>query len=52
MMPNMAKDDAKMKERIDQERTLTIMMLIYTRNFKGISIFFFFINLKIILLVL
>ena len=29
----MAKDDAKIKERIDQERALTIMMLIYTRNF-------------------
>jgi hypothetical protein len=28
-MPNMAKDDAKIKEKIDQERQLTIMMLVY-----------------------
>jgi hypothetical protein len=32
-MPNMAKDDEKMRQRIAQERQLTIMMLIYICNY-------------------
>jgi len=40
-MPNMAKDDEKMRQRIAQERQLTIMMLIYICNFFKVSISLF-----------
>jgi hypothetical protein len=45
-MPNMAKDDAKIKEKIDQERQLTIMMLVY------ISKIFFYFFLRVIISIL
>ena len=38
-MPNMAKDDEKAKKRIENERQLSIIMVIYVGNNKIYKIF-------------